>query len=229
MTMTSTDTPEDEALRVLIDRQLIQQERAMPCVVEAVSANGTTVDVIVAISKETVIEGQRIPLGDRVIRGVPIKLYGSTTLGLFVCPPIQKGDDGELIAQDRALDNWQHGAGVRMPPEMQTPRHGDFTDGMFYPGAQRSSGAIENFPTDALTLQNRTGTTVLSLKDGEIKAKIGGVEIIVTPAGIAINGNITHTGDNFQTGTFALKGDLGQQGNQIVNGTITANNFITAP
>lgn len=229
MTTTTTDTPEDEALRILIDRQLIQQERAMPCVVEAVSANGTTVDVIVAISKETVIEGQRLPLGDRVIRGVPIKLYGSTTLGLFVCPPIHKGDDGELIAQDRALDNWQHGDGVRMPPEMQTPRHGDFTDGMFYPGAQRMSGAISNFPTDALTLQNRTGTTVLSLKDGEIKAKVGGIEIIVGAAGISINGNITHIGDNFQTGNFALQGNLGQQGNQIVNGTITANQFITAP
>lgn len=229
MTLTTTDTPEDEALRVLIDRQLIQQERAMPCVVEAVSADGTTVDVIVAISKETVIEGQRLPLGDRVIRGVPIKLYGSTTLGLFVCPPIRPGDDGEIIAMDRAMDNWQHGEGIQMPPAMQTPRHGDFTDGMFYPGAQRAGGAIANFPTDALTLQNRTGTTVLSLKDGEIKAKVGGVEITITPAGIAINGNITHTGDNFQTGNFALQGDLGQQGNQIVDGTVTANNFITAP
>lgn len=226
MTLTTTDTPDDEALRIQIDRELIKKERAMPCVVEAVSADGTTVDVIVAISKETVIEGQRLPLGDRVIRGVPIKLYGSTTLGLFVCPPIRPGDDGEIIAMDRALDNWQHGEGVQMPPPMQTPRHGDFTDGMFYPGAQRAGGAIDNFPTDALTLQNRTGTTVLSLKDGEIKAKVGGVEITLTPAGIAINGNITHTGDNFQTGNYALQGNLGQQGNQIVDGTVTANDFI---
>lgn len=223
MTLTTTDTPDDEALRIQIDRELIKKERAMPCVVEAVSADGTTVDVIVAISKETVIEGQRVPLGDRVIRGVPIKLYGSTTLGLFVCPPIQKGDDGELIAMDRAIDNWQHGEGVQMPPAMQTPRHGDFTDGMFYPGAQRAGGSIANFPTDALTLQNRTGTTVLSLKDSEIKAMVGPVEVIITPAGIIINGDV------FQTGNFALQGDLGQQGNQIVDGTVTANNFITAP
>lgn len=208
MTTTTTDTPDDEALRVLIDRQLIQQERAMPCVVEAVSANGTTVDVIVAISKETVIEGQRLPLGDRVIRGVPIKLYGSTTLGLFVCPPIRPGDDGEIIAMDRAMDNWQYGEGVRMPPEMETPRHGDFTDGMFYPGAQRASGAIQNFPTDALTMQTRAGTTVLSLKEGEIRATVGAVEIVVSADGVSINGNLSQTG------------------NQIISGTVTANDFI---
>jgi hypothetical protein len=228
MTTTTTDTPEDEALRVLIDRQLIQQERAMPCVVQAVSADGTTVDVIIAISKETVIEGQRMPLGDRVIRGVPIKLYGSTTLGLFVCPPIQPGDDGEIVAQDRALDNWQHGEGVQMPPPMQTPRHGDFTDGMFYPGAQRANGAIANFPTDALTLQNRTGTTVLSLKDGEIKAMVGSTEIVITPAGITINGNVTHAGDYFQTGTFALAGNMGQVGSITSTGTHTAADFVEA-
>lgn len=225
MTIVTTDTPDDEALRVQIDRELIKKERAMPCVVEAVSADGTTVDVIVAISKETVIEGQRVPLGDRVIRGVPIKLYGSTTLGLFVCPPIQKGDDGELIAQDRALDNWQHGEGVQMGPPMQTPRHGDFTDGMFYPGAQRASGGIDNFPTDALTLQNRQGSTVLSLKDNEIKAKVGPVTITITPAGIVISGEVTLNGNMLMTGQFAINGNMGQMGNFTTTGIVTASQF----
>lgn len=226
MTITTTDTPEADALRVAIDRQLIEQERAMPCVVEAVSADGTTVDVVVAISKVTVIEGQRLPIGDRVIRGVPIMLYGSTTLGLFVCPPIQKGDDGEIVAQDRPIDNWQHGAGVAMPPDMQTPRHGDFTDAMFYPGAQRAGGSIDNFPTDALTLQNRLGSTVLSLKDNEIKARVGGVSITITPAGITIVGEITHTGDYLQTGQFAITGDIGQVGNFTTTGIVTADDFV---
>lgn len=208
MTLTTTDTPEDEALRVLIDRQLIQQERVMPCVVQAVSANGTTVDVVVAISKETVIDGRRLPLGDRVIRGVPIMIYGDTTLGLFVCPPIRPGSDGVIVAMDRALDNWQYGEGIRMAPAMETPRHGDLTDGMFYPGAQRASGAIQNFPADALTLQDRAGTTLLSLKEGEIRATVGTVEIVVSADGVAISGNLTQTG------------------NQIVSGTVTANDFI---
>lgn len=226
MTITTTDTPEADAMRVLIDRQLLEQERAMPCIVEAVSADGTTVDVVVAIQKVTVIEGQRLPLGDRIIRGVPIKLYGSTTLGLFVCPPIQKGDEGEIIAQDRPIDNWQHGEGRQMPPDMQTPRHGDFTDAMFYPGAQRASGSIDNFPTDALTLQNRLGSTVLSLKDNEIKAQVGPVTITITPAGIVIVGEVTLNGDMLMTGQFAINGDIGQTGNFTTTGVVTANDFV---
>lgn len=214
MTLTTVDTPDDEALRVMIDRQMLENESAMPCVVHAVSADGTTVDVIPAISKAVTLDGVRQPLGERVIRGIPIMLYGSTTLGLFVCPPIQAGDDGWLMAADRAMDNWQHGDGVQMPPSQQTPRHGDFTDGVFYPGVQRASGSIANFPTDALTIQNRAGDTLVSLKDGEIKAQVGPVTVTITAAGIAI------------TGTMAITGDLGQIGNQVINGTVTANQFI---
>lgn len=214
MTTVTTGTDDAEALRVMIDRQMLEYDGMMPCVVHAVSEDGTTVDVIPAISKSIMLDGVRQPLGDRVVRSVPILLYGSTTLGLFVCPPIRPGDDGWLMAADKAMDNWQHGEGVQMAPAQQTPRHGDFTDGVFYPGAQRAGGAIANFPTDALTIQSRTGTTVVSLKDGEIKAMVGEVSVTITPAGVQI------------VGPIAITGDIGQMGNQIVNGTVTANQFI---
>lgn len=214
MTAVTTGTSDAEAMRVLIDRQMLEYDGMMPCVVHAVSADGTTVDVIPAISKAVTLDGVRQPLGERVIRSVPIAMYGSTVLGLFVCPPIQVGDDGWLMAADRAMDNWQHGEGVQMPPAQQTPRHGDFTDGMFYPGAQRASGAIANFPTDALTLQDRTGATVVSVKGGEIKAMVGPVSVTITAAGVQI------------VGPVAITGDLGQMGNQVINGTVTANQFI---
>lgn len=220
MTLATVDTPDAEALRIAVDRQLLDYEGAMPCVVQAVSADGTTVDVMVAVSKTVTLEGVRAPLGDRIIRGVPIMIYGSTTLGLFVCPPIRPGDDGVIVAMDRALDNWQYGEGVRMPPDMQTPRHGDFTDSMFYPGAQRASGAIANYPTDALTIQNRTGSTVASVKDGEVRVMVGETEIIVTPAGITINGDVN------MTGGFALAGNMGQMGDITTTGTVTASDFV---
>lgn len=223
MTITTTDTPEDEALRVLIDRQLIQQERCLPCVVDAVSANGTTVDVVVAISKSTTIEGQRLPIGDRTIRGVPIMMYGSTTLGLFVCAPIRPGDDGMLFAADRALDNWQHGDGVRMPPEMQTPRHSDFTDGFFYPGAQRASGGIENFPTTSITMQNRNGNVSVAVSDDAVLAKFGPNTVRLDGNGLSIVGPVDIEG------VVTLTGDLGQRGNQVIDGVIRANSFITVP
>lgn len=226
MTTTTVDTPDAEALRVAIDRQMLEYDGAMPCVVHAVSADGTTVDVIPAISKSVTLEGVRQPIGDRVIRGVPIAMYGDTTLGLFVCPPIRQGSDGIVWAMDRAMDNWQHGDGIRMPPAMQTPRQRDFSDAMFYPGAQRASSAIDNYPTEALTIQNRAGSTVASVKDGEIKIMVGPVTITVTAGGIVIAGDVTIAGAFDLTGVMTHTGDLGQMGNQVVNGTITANEFI---
>lgn len=223
MTTVTTDTPDAEALRVAVDRQLLEREGALPCVVQSVSADGTTVDVVVAVAKSVTLDGVRQPLGDRVIRGVPVMMYGDTTLGLFVCPPIRPGSDGTIIAMDRAIDNWQHGEGIRMPPEMQTPRHGDFSDGMFYPGAQRASSTISNYPADALTIQDRTGSTVVSVKDGEIKLMVGAASVVITSAGVEINGML------HAAGGLAITGDLGQQGNQIVDGTVTASNFVVAP
>lgn len=220
MTTTTTNTPDAEALRVAIDRQMLDMDAAIPCVVHAVSANGTTVDVVPAVSKSVRLDGERAPLTQRVIRGVPIALYGSTTLGLFVCPPIRPGDDGLLIACDRALDNWQYGEGVQMPPDMATPRHSDFTDALFYPGAQRASGGIAAFPTDAMTVQDRSGGTVASVKPGEISMIVGGASVIITGESISVSAGASSIVLN--SSGIAQTGDTSINGNLDVSGVVGA-------
>lgn len=188
MTITTTDTPEAEAGRVAFDRQSLDLRTATPCIVVAVSADGTTVDVTPAISMTRRVEGaQELKLPS--INGVPIAMYGSTSLGLFVVPPISKGDEGILVISDRALDNWQFGEGVSVAPDAASPRHHDITDAMFYPGVQRSSGAIEGMPTDAIQLRNRDGDCKLSVSNTVING--------IAPGGAAINlaaGSATLTG-----------------------------------
>lgn len=212
MTITTTDTDNAEATRVLIERHLLNRDGVLPCVVKVVSGDGTTVDVVPAVSKSQSLDGNRAPLEEVLITGVPVALYGSTTLGLFACPPISPGDDGVIFAADRALDNWQYGEGVQMPPAMATPRSADFTDALFYPGAQRKSGAIKSFPSDAFTIQNREGNTVASVKDNEISIVVGETKIVVTPAGVEIIGQITHIGDTLQTGMQQTSGAVMVQG-----------------
>lgn len=225
MTVTTTDTPEAEALRVAIDRQMLDYRTATPCIVTAVSANGTTVDVQPAIPMTRRVDGvQSIRLSQ--VSGVPIHMFGSTSKGLFVVPPISAGDDGWLVVSDRALDNWQFGEGVNNAPDAETPRHHDLTDAFFLPGAQRASGAIESVPTDAIQLRNRSGTCILSVSDtaikgttpsgamidleaGESKLIGAGGSISAGPAGVAIVGALTINGAPFlghkhkdvQTGT----------------------------
>lgn len=229
MTMTTTDTPEAEALRVSIQREMLKQDGPSPAVVSNVSTSGSTVDAQPAISKTQRLEGVTTELPRSEVRGAPVMMYGSTSKGIFVCPPISPGDDGVLIPMMRALDNWQYGKGVGPPPDMQTPRSGDLSDGAYYPGILRESVEIANYPTDALTIQTADGSTVFSLKGGEIKLTVGAMTVTLDAAGLHIDCPVFINGEVSITGLIALMGDLGQQGNQIVNGTITANAFITAP
>lgn len=223
MTLTTTDTPDDEALRVAIDRQLLKKDGPSPSIVTNVATGGQSVDSQPAIDKVQRLEGVSQPIPRAEVRGAPTMMYGSTTNGLFVCVPITAGDDGLLIPMMRALDNWQHGEGNQPPPDMQTPRHSDLGDSAFYPGLLRDSQAISNFPTDAITIQDRAASTVLSVKEGEIKLMVGAMTVTLDATGLHIVGPVDING------LVAITGNLGQMGNQIVNGTITANAFITAP
>lgn len=223
MTMTTTDTPEDEAARVLIDRQMLKYDGPTPGIVSNVAVGGQSVDAQPAIDQTVTLEGVRSAMPRAEVRGAPVMMYGSTSKGMFICPPISAGDDGVLFPMMRALDNWQHGEGHRPAPDMQTPRHSDLSDSMFYPGALRGGVEISNYPTEAITIQDSAATTVLSVKPGEIKATVGAMSITIDAAGIHIVGPVD------LNGLFALTGNMGQSGNQIINGTVTANAFITVP
>lgn len=223
MTIATVDMPDDEAARILIDRQMLKYDGPTPAIVTNIATGGQSVDAQPAIDQTVILEGVRSAMPRAEVRGAPVMMYGSTTKGIFICPPISSGDDGVLFPMMRALDNWQHGEGNRPPPDMQTPRHSDLSDSVFYPGVLRSSGEIANYPSEAMTIQDVEGSTVLSIKPGEIKATVGAVSITIDAAGIHIVGPVDIQG------LLALAGDLGQQGNQLIVGTVTANQFITAP
>lgn len=208
MTMTSNDTSGGEAMRVLFDRLALGLRTALPCVVEAVSADGTTVDVLPAVSLTHRLDDQALTLDLPVIRGVPIQLLGSTTRGLFVAVPISVGDDGLLVVADRALDNWQHGAGVRATPEMRTPRHHDLTDAVYIPGVQRLSGVLPDYPIDTVQVRNRAGDCLVEvgaeqvhattpdgsdvlMQGGDIVMSVpGGAQLVLTGDTVVITGKL---------------------------------------
>lgn len=194
MTIASNDSGGGEALRVMFDRLSLLLRTALPCRVVAVDASGRTVDVQPAVSGVHSIDGQLKPLDLPVIRGVPLQLLGSTTKGLFVAVPVSAGDDGLLVVCDRALDNWQHRAGVQPPPPMPTPRHHDLTDAVFIPGLQRLSGAVPSFPTDAVQVRNRAGTCVLEVRESSITARVpGGAVMVVDGDTVTITGKLVVT------------------------------------
>lgn len=169
MTTTTNDTSPAEAQRVSFDRQALGLRTALPGIVVAVAADGTTVDVQPAISLAQRLDGGPArPVALPVVRGVPLMVMGSQVNGLFVAVPVVPGDEGMLIVCDRALDNWQAGEGVQMPPDAISPRHHDITDSQFYPGAMRASGGLPAYPTDALELRNRSGSVKIAISPTRI-------------------------------------------------------------
>lgn len=194
MTMTSNSTDGGESMRVLFDRLALNLRTAIPCVVEAVSSDGTTVDVRPAVSLIQRLDDNAVTLDLPVVRGVPIQLLGSTVLGLFVAVPITVGDDGLLVVGDRALDNWQHGSGVAPPPDMKMPRHHDLTDAMFVPGLQRLGSAVPSYPTSSVQLRNRAGTCVAELSESAISMRVpGGAIMDVEGDTVTITGKLVVT------------------------------------
>lgn len=196
MTTITNDTPESEALRVAIDRQALGLRTATPGIVVSVDSQGRTVDVQPATSMRDTTTGKLKPLQLPIIRGVPLHVLGSTSLGLFVAVPLVPGDEGLLVICDRALDNWQHGEGVQMTPDAESPRHHDIIDATFWPGLQRMSGAIADYPTDAIEIRNRAGGAVLSVSADAITSTVGEVSMTVSAAGVDIAGSIRVNGVN---------------------------------
>lgn len=206
MTTVTNDTPEAEALRVATDRAALGLRTATPGVVVAVDPDGRWVDVQPAVSLTSNVDGPK-PLPLPVVQRVPLQVLGSTTLGMFVAVPVRPGDDGLLIVCDRALDNWQDGEGVQAAPPASSPRHHDITDAVFVPGLQRLSGAVPGFPTDAIEVRDRAGTTALSVAPDTITATVGAVVLAVTPAGIDITGSIRVNGVDIGPGHVHHKGE----------------------
>ncbi|MNQ33044.1 hypothetical protein D3C85_464640 [compost metagenome] len=229
MTLSTTDTPDDEAARVLIDRQMMKYDGPTPAIVSNVATGGQTVDAQPAIDQTVTLEGVRSAMPRAQVRGAPVMMLGSTSKQMFICPPISAGDDGVLFPMMRALDNWQHGEGNGPPPDMQSPRHSDLSDSVFFPGVLRESGAISNYPTEAITIQDAAASTVLSVKAGEIKATVGAMTFRLDATGLHIDCPVFINGETSIVGLLALLGNFGQEGNQVVAGTVTANAFITAP
>lgn len=128
------------------------------------------------------------------VSGIPVYRFGGG--GFFMRFPLKAGDFGWLKANDRDISLVFQRGGLEDWPN--TERMHKFSDAMFFPDTFKQ-WVISGENADKAVWQSMDGQTCVSVGDGEIKSKVGGVSITVSASGISMispPGTLTHNGKN---------------------------------
>lgn len=123
--------------------------------------------------------------------------------GFCITVPIKAGDEGIVIFSSRCIDGWFASGNASKPLDN---RINDLSDGFFIVGCNSVPNKIPDFYHNGISMQTDDGSTYMRLTNGTIYIK----------------GNIVHTGNTNQTGSYNQV-----SGNTNSTGTITANDIKT--
>jgi len=106
--------------------------------------------------------------------------------------PIVKGDECLIVFGDTCIDNWwEFGKGEEGEPrDQKSLRRHDLSDGFAILGVKAQPDVIENYSTDAIELRNEDGENKVSLSEEALTLAFGGKSIIVSAAGVEIEGRM---------------------------------------
>lgn len=136
-------------------------------------------------------EGQRISRAP--VQNIPVFRFGGG--GFFIRAPVKPGDFGWLKANDRDISLIFQRGGLEDEPN--THRMKTFSDAMFFPDSVKG-WLIDGKNIDALVIQSLDGSVCLSLHGD--KAVIDAPAFEVNAPEIALNGNVTVTGNSTSVG-----------------------------
>jgi len=178
-------------------RLILGVNTSMPGVI--VSFDGKFAEVKPAIKMQVTIGNEVSFIELPTIINVPVMLQYAQGAGLVQTLPIKKGDECLLIFSQRAIDNFVSYGGIVKPiiTEDQASAKGrnhSLTDAVCIPGLMTGAHLIPNYSLDSIQTRDVSGSTVLSVKSGEIRATVGKTTLSVTPSGVAVIGDISATG-----------------------------------
>lgn len=148
-----------ETIRTAIESYLIDVHTALPCEVIAVDYDNLTVDVKLVVKKIKIDDTTE---EHPILTEIPIGYTQTSKYAITL--PINIGDTGQLIFNERQLDNWVVNNEIKEPDD--TRKH-SLSDALFIP----------NF------VSRENNLTSVSQSDFEIRTKSGNGKIIVTEDG----------------------------------------------
>jgi hypothetical protein len=200
--------------------KLIQNVNGMlPAQVIEYNRETNRVQVQILISLITT-DGSVVPRPQ--VASLPVLLLGGG--GLFLSFPINTGDLGWLIANDRDISNFLQTYAQSIP---NTKRINSFSDGLFIPDIMRGYTLAEG-SDDGAVLQNKDGTTAIIISNTGVTINAPDV-IIASAETVTINASHNLNVNADANSVFTLNsgaGTLGVVGNITATGSITPS---TAP
>ena len=120
---------------------------------------------------------------------MPVVLQYAQRAGLVQTLPILPGDECLLVFSQRAIDNFVTYGGIQKPilTEDQSTAKGrshNLTDAICIPGLMTAAHLIPKYSLDSIQTRDVAGTTVLSVKSGEIRATVGKEYLSLTSTGV---------------------------------------------
>lgn len=180
------------ALQGVMRQALMQIDGMLPAVVTAVDRDAGRVSVKPLVMAGTA-EGGKV--ARPVVSNIPIMTMGAG--GIYASFPVKVGDQGFVFSASRDTSLFYQSNGGEDWPN--TERIHSFSDGGFLPLKLFDFSIAGGVLSDGFSLQTDTGSTFVTLKDGEIQLNAAFIKIV---------GDIEHTGNTLQTGNFANIGTM---------------------
>jgi len=175
---TSPETAFAQTIRTAIDSMLIDLHTSLPCEVVAVDYAMQTVNVKIVVNRITADDE---PLPFDIITEVPIGY--TQTKKYSITLPINTGDTGQLIFNERQLDNWIVNNEIKEPDD--TRKH-SLSDALFIPNFVSRINNIPNISTSELEIRTRDNLTKLRVNEnGTITADC--INFVVNSTNTTIN------------------------------------------
>ncbi len=160
-----------ETLRIAIESKLIDLHTALP--VEVVSFNSTkqtvTCKIVVKRIKQTDVV-EEFPL----LVDVPVAF--TQTKEFAITFPIKAGDTGQVLFNERQIDNWEINGDI-LPPD--DARMHSLSDGVFYPQLTNQKKNIPNFNTTDLEIRtNNSNGKICIAPNGKLELERSGQKVL---------------------------------------------------
>jgi len=197
----AAETTFAKTIRTALDSMLVNLHTALPCEVVAVDYEMQTVDVKIVVNRIT--SDDKVIAFD-ILTEVPIGY--TQTKQYSITLPINIGDTGQLIFNERQLDNWIVNNEIKEPDD--TRKH-SLSDALFIPNFVSRINNIPNISESELEIRTRDNLTKIRINEnGTITADCK--DFIINSENTTINATTKFTvnspDSNFNGGTVKNDG-----------------------